>query len=215
MSFLSRYLLIFGFAFLTGCETIYVTQPLSDPQTSEPDERLYGHWVASLTPDGKKMNLHVYVGKHMSKSNPKSIMEAGIVNWEPTEKKIRTKQVYFTLTKIDEVTYINIIDSYDKNTEEMLITDNYEKWFNNPTKYSILMRYRMEGSKLQLWFAAKSLRTLEELGAQGKVKLAKRKKNETPTDSGLVTADSLVSYLRKNGGDALFDSDVLSFTKVP
>lgn len=68
---------------LGGCTPIHITQPLSNPMTEEPDQLLYGHWVAKQRHRGVP-----YFYRRKQKTGRiyfKTFMEFAMVHWKGRE----------------------------------------------------------------------------------------------------------------------------------
>ncbi len=211
MLFVSRWLLIFGVLFITGCPTVQTTQPLSDPLTAEPDESLYGHWLATEKEDGKTRELHAFIGKHTTKENPEAIMEVWVIHWEREDKKLDGGLYYFTVTRIGKASYMNLIgvDTPSVGSKDMPLSlsavGSYAAWTKNEKKKCGIVRYSYEGNKLQIWVPTDVKQALKGLSEAGELKLI----------GEVVTIDSLVRYLRKNKGEELFNKLARTFSKIP
>ena len=194
--------LLFG-----SCTLIQTTQPLSDPLISPADERLYGHWKALIPKDyTSRVEADVYIGRTGEEKISDAITEANLVFWDPVDKTTGAETGFFSTTRIGGETYLNVIDIVDGDPGEVLSQGGYAAWADEPGKYSILLRYEIEGSTLRLWIVARSGTTLRDLAAAGKIKIGK---------ADLVTAESLAGYLGKNGGVALFGEPTLTLMRVP
>lgn len=208
---IGKWFLIFGFLLITGCGMISVTQPLSDPLTAEPDETLYGHWLNR----SEAKETHVFIGKHRLTSGelPESIMEFTMTMWDADDNRvIVVTSGYFTVTHIGKYSYINFLQRKkeadkirDYSFTDLSDTWYYEDWTKNKNKVVFILRYSNEDKKIQVWFTDQDKDFVKILVNAGKLKLV----------DGVVTADSLVRYLRKNGGEELFNSKPSFFTKVP
>ena len=191
--------------FVAGCG-VRVTQPLSDPSTSEADESLYGHWLETVKQDGKVGEFHVFIGKHWTQGNPKAIMELGSIGWCPDDKQVKSyPTAYFTVTRIGRDTYMNLIGGPSSPDFSLSDEGSYAKWIANEKKTCEVFRYVCDGKTFQAWTVADVDAKLKSLREAGDLKMV----------GGVVTSDSLVGYLGKNGGEKLFDKKGFDFRKIP
>jgi hypothetical protein len=201
-----RWLLAFAAFLLTGC-TIRTTDPLSDPITAKPDESLYGHWLATeKDSDGKTSEVHVFIGKHTTKGNPASLMEYQGIRWNVDEKTVTggDSTFYFTVTRIGKTSYLNVLEEKGSASIRLSEAGSYTNWAKNDKRRCTILRYSCDGKELRVWNAKDAESKVKNLSEAGQV---------TATEK-VVTADSLSQYLKKNGGERLFDELVFTFSKV-
>jgi hypothetical protein len=197
---------------LTGCG-ITTPGPLSDPLKSEADSNLYGHWIAIMSDPNddaksKKVEWHLFIGKHVVEGNPKSIMEFVDVLWSPETQQVGSNghrgREYFTTTTIGKSSYMSLFEHLRDNS--LTEANSYRKWAADPDRSCSILRYRCDGKKLSLWFPCKdSDETVKKLAALGKLELVGKR----------PTVESLVRYLGDDGGELLFDQLVCEAKKVP
>ena len=93
---------------LGGCTPIHITQPLSNPMTEEPDQLLYGHWVAKQDTE----ESHIFIGesRKLAGSISKPFMEFAMVHWKGGSSKVTSPPFagYLTVTRIGKYSYVNI-----------------------------------------------------------------------------------------------------------
>ena len=78
---------------------------------------------------------------------------------------------------------------------------DYPAWTKSEFKSCFLLRYSCDGIALRIWAQkASEVTKLEETG-------------ELAVVNGVITAESLAEYLRRNGGERLFSVPVTKFTK--
>jgi hypothetical protein len=200
------WLLAFVAFLFTGC-TVTTTGPLSDPGKAEPDESLYGHWVATeKDSDGKTSEIHFFIGKHTTKGNPASILECKGIRWNVDDKTVSGSDStgYLTVTRIGKTSYLNLFEVKDAASVSLVEPGSYTNWAKNDKRRCTVLRYSCDGKELRVWNAKDAESKVKKLNEAGDLKV---------TDK-LVRADSLVQYLKKNGGDGLFDELVFTFSKV-
>ena len=189
---------------LLGADCVLVTKtPLADPPTAEPDASLLGHWVQTKQAKGKVHETHLFIGRHGVKGNPGSIMEAVMIEWAKGEQKIESggSKLYFTATRIGVASYVGIFDVMGDREVRLKTPGSYEAWAKNEKKRCTIFRYACSEEKLKLWNVNEKV--LNKLQEDGRLK---------ETDEA-IAVDELVQYLRKNGGEELFNDEPLIFMK--
>lgn len=184
---------------LLGCD-LETSQPLSDPLTAEADEAMYGHWIATQKEqDGTISELHVFIGKHTVKGNPESIMEFVGVGWSPNKFEISGSddKAYFTVTRIGKTSYLNLFAVSGEMTPPRRIKmGDYKKWASDEKRKCTIVRYQCDGKTLRVW----------NVNSKIEKRLKEEKQLELDERGGdIVSIESLIRYLRKYGGDELFD----------
>lgn len=195
----------------TGCG-VETNQPLADPATAEADASLYGHWIA-IDPTNKNHEEHLFIGTHKVKSHPESIMEAAWVIWSSDTKTmnlpIAKGPLYFTSTRIGRWSYLNLFSirkgkvGEDNEAADLHSPADYQKWTRDRKHTCIITRYQCNEKTLEFWDMTEPIAKLDRLKKAGDLTVIRE----------LITAESLVRYLRKHGGDALFDKKVMTFVK--
>jgi hypothetical protein len=194
----TRIVLLLPLVFTAGC-VIRTTQPLSDPVTAEADESLYGHWIAvRREPDGTTHEAHLFIGKHAVKGEPESIMEFAGVGWSRDKLQVMGagRIAYFTVTRIGKTGYLNVFEVKGEcDRPDLSGQGSYKRWTSNEKRLCTILRYQCDGRRLIVWNVNEKANTLERLTSEKQLDVV----------DGIVTIESLVRYLRKNGGDTLFD----------
>lgn len=190
---------------LAGC-AIATTEPLADPRAAAVDEALLGHWLMD-TPD--RGQLHLFIGKHDVENNPTSLHEIVMVDWRPAEKFVRgnADKMYVTATRIGKFSYLNFLtqkkaagqESYDLSRP-----GSYEAWTKDPNHHCLIFRYECDGGRLRVWTIKDDLRK----------QLLREKRLEIVGDPD-VTVASLLTVLRKDGGDTIFAEKMIDAKRVP
>jgi len=214
------YWMVLVLLILTGCDNpIFITQPLSDPMTEEPDQTLYGHWVAKGKDIGSDIyegsELHFFIGASERTAGPAAqpFMEYVVVLWGATKSRAYTESGYMTVSRIGSSSYINVylLRKDAKDLEHHLLNDEwrYADWSQNKKKLVGIFRYTVQGNRATLW--RQSEKVQKKLIESGELKNAK---GSDISDQQLVTFDSLFRYLLKNEGAIHFDLGT-SLTRVP
>jgi hypothetical protein len=210
MAITIRILFIFSTIFVSGC-AVLTTQPLSDPLTAETDPNLLGHWVETFTVDGVAKEIHYFIGKHTTVNNPESIMECVSIEWQPKENQFtfHKETWYFSVANINNQKYASIFANKDENDyppPALNYEGSYEDWATSKNKRCWILRYQCDGKTLQVWGEKDLKDRLEAMIKNGQLK----------GHDGTITVDSLVKYLRKYGGNDLFnESGGRIFKKIP
>jgi hypothetical protein len=191
------WLVLFGVLLAAGCGDavqLPVSEPLSDPVKAIRDDSLLGHWLLEKGPDDNAQ-VHVFVGKKTVSETPDSIMEAGIVSWSALENTVRITPFSFTVTRIGKESYVNLFYHSDK------LNFSYPDWVKSEVKICSVLRYSCEGNTLRIWAQRRSeAKKIEDAG-------------ELNIVQGVITADSLIAYIERNGGDKLFSLPVGKYEK--
>ena len=195
--------------FSSGC-VLETAQPLSDPMTAKPDDLMLGRWLVKADGKDRIDDIYIFIGKHSTRGNPESIMEYGDVVWNPREFKMALgKPMFFTVTRIGQTSYLNLFFLEKKGMGEqipdLLLPGSYQQYAGDPKRYTAIFRYFCDGKKLQLWNIDKK-QNLQDKFVKNKL---------LDVVGNRVTLDSLEKYLRKHGGDVLFDSLVFEAQKLP
>jgi hypothetical protein len=210
------WLVVVGLTFsVCGCD---LDKPLSDPHTAQVDERLLGRWVGvgtAMYPEAEGSQL--FVGRHSTGGNPRGLMEALSIGYDPKTQKIfgldSTKVSYFSTTKIGGVEMINLYyeqlpvgseDPIGALPADFSAKNSYAKWSKGSQRYVCLFRYVVDGERLKLYLADPS--QLDDLADAGELKKS----------GDLITAESLAAYIEKKGAEGLFlgEDDLIAFQRA-
>jgi hypothetical protein len=125
---------------LTGCDDS--KNPLSDPQTSKPDERLVGVWRLAEEDGGL---TYYHVGRAGEKF-PDGVMRVAYVRHE-NGKVGRPGEFFAFPTVLGEKSYLNVVAAnaqWEKPSVE-------KGWKAVQVESYFLFKYQVEGDKLLLW----------------------------------------------------------------
>jgi hypothetical protein len=210
------WLAVVGLAFtVCGCD---LDKPLSDPNTSQVDERLLGRWVGigtSANPEVEGSQL--FVGRHATAGNPRGMMEALSIGYDPKNQTIygldSTRVTYVSTTKIGQIEMLNLYyeqlpvgsgDAIGARPADFSPENSYQAWSKSSARYVCLFRYVVAGDQLKLYMVDPS--KLDDLADAGEL-----------TKSGdLISAESLAAYLASPGTAGIFlgEEDALTFRKA-
>ncbi len=203
-----------------GCNPtgVVTDRPLSDPLTAEADESLYGHWGGVWTIENDAMEVHAFIGPHVVKDNPEGLMEAAMTIIDPLKHGIESShKAYFTVSKIGKSSYVSFFDdpvgSGPGNHLNLSQPGSYAKQKDLLTRFFVT-KYHVDNDTLDIWLVknqeevSQIEKALEELKESSQLKANEEAKS-------LITYDSLVVYLRKNGGDKLFTAKPMTLKRIP
>jgi len=174
---------------LSGCDS---ENPLSDPQTSKADERLFGVW-RGRSDDGEVRYYHV---GHAGKSFPASVMRVLEVTHSKGKLDLPLEYLAFP-TVLGDKTYLNIVS----DVEQVNHLDE-SGWKAVEVESYTFLKYQFDGDKLVMWPINEDAK--KRAIKEGKVKGAVRKQTSKFTD----TTENVARFVA-GAGDSLWN------TKVP
>jgi hypothetical protein len=200
---------------LCGCD---LDRPLSDPHTSEVDRRLLGRWVGvGTTGMPETEGTMLFVGRHATEGNPRGLMEALSIGYDPKTEKIfgldSTRVSYFSTTKIGSEEFLNVYyeqlppgsgDLVGARPADFSEANSYARWSNGSNRYVCLFRYVVNGDQLKLYLADPSkfddLAEADQLNKSG----------------DLFSGESLAAHIARHGSKGLFlgEEDTIVFKKL-
>jgi hypothetical protein len=125
---------------LTGCDDS--KNPLSDPQTSKADERLFGLW-RERSDDGE---VYYHVGR-AGGDFPSGVMR--IVGIKHTKGMVEPPEEYLAFpTVLNGKNYLNMVLEGDKKQVRLL---NEKGWKSDLVNSYTFLRYQVDGDKLTVW----------------------------------------------------------------
>lgn len=172
---------------LTGC---LVDAPLSDPANAELDEQLLGHWTATQG----TTETHLFIGRHSTKGNPASVIEVREMAYDTKEMKTvpSAKTYYGSITTIGKLKFVNKFHETVSETADLSGPGSYERWTKLAKRSCNIFKYEIDGNNLNVSSA--------ELGKYGDLV----KSGDLKQQEGITTVASLLAYLHRTGGAALF-----------
>jgi hypothetical protein len=169
--------------FLAGCEDS--KNPLSDPTTSKPDERLIGVWW-----DGSE---YYHIG-HAGKRFPKGVLR--VVAVAQSEGDVEPPAEYLAFpTVLDDKTYLNVV-SVEKQVKRL----DSEGWKTEAVECYTIFKYQLDGDKLVVWMI--DAKAMEQAIKSGKIKGVIEKDLPKFTD---ITEN--VARFVAEAGDGLWDNE--------
>jgi hypothetical protein len=173
---------------LPGC--VDFTEPLSDPNKAEPDNRLLGKWVEISSPFGPVADNYE-IDCPAVKGNPKGLMRAV----EDRDADDPEKAIWFFTTKIGKDTYMTIYN----NPGDFHKDGAFEKWNKGDDRGYIIVRYVMDGDRLTVEFGyEKEMKMLMQAEKIEKIEGVAFKTFKTPPGW-------LAKYLEKSGPQTLYN----------
>ena len=181
---------------LTSC--FDTKNPLSDPQKSQPDDRLCGVW--RFRGDSGEMNYY-HIG-HVGEKLPASVMQVIFVQ-HMTDGSVESDQLLLFPTTIGDKTYLNVAEA----TPVLLKLLEEKGWTNEAVNEYLILRYQITGDTLAIqWIDNDAKKRAVEAGKiQGTVE----------KDQGHFsdTTENLAKFVAE-AGDDLFAKDVLRLARV-
>ena len=206
-----KLLLVCGLAWLAGC--VESEQPLSDPETAQMDQRLFGLWQRR-DPDGAVEYLHIG-GEYrlplvVNRAQPEpGLMQYTAVRHEPNNRAAEAPSgTRFFVTRIGDDDYGNWVFPQE------------EKDRGKPVHYTFY-KYRVKPDALEIWDMDRHA-TAAAIEA-GKLKgVVRRKAQVNPTDAVeydelLITDTStnIASFLAAGGAKSCFlESGKVTYQRV-
>ena len=186
---------------LAGC-VVKSKNPLSDPDQSLPDEKLFGVWVQKKEGDTKIMVIGK-TGVSEPKGVPAGIM-CGLYSAINKEGVVQTPgHPTFFITSIGDDHYINWFE------ESALDVSKHKTWDKTAIKEYFLMKYRVSGDKLEIWTGEeKGIAKAVESGKVGGEVKRDRDHPEVVISASLTdTTENLAQYIKNGGGAILFPNE--------
>jgi hypothetical protein len=170
--------------FLAGCENS--KNPLSDPTTSKPDERLIGVWWNG--------GEYYHIG-HAGKKFPKGVLR--VVAVAQSEGDVDPPSEYLAFpTVLGDRTYLNVAMASD---EKQLKRLDEEGWKTDLVDCYMFLKYQLDGDKLVLWVI--NAKAMERAIKSGKVEGVIEKDMPKFTD----TTENVTRFVT-DAGDGLWDT---------
>jgi hypothetical protein len=158
---------------LTGCDDS--KNPLSDPQTSKPDERLVGVWL-ERTDEGQ---TYWHVG-HAGKESPSSVMR--VVAVKHTKENVESSEEHMLFpTVLKDKTYLNVV-----NDEESVQPLNKEGWKPDLVECYTFLKYQLDGDNLVVWLIDEDAKDTAIKGRKVQGKMRQRFSRFTDTTENLA-----------------------------
>jgi hypothetical protein len=179
----------------SSCE-VDSKHPLSDPDLSRPDSRLYGTWI--VEEKDKDDTGVIFIGRPAETKNrkdvPSGIMRATITG---IKKQFvdRPQEVALFVTQLRDGGYINMFDG------AALDQSKHKTWDKRVIKGYTLMKYCVSDDKLEIWTG--DVFAVQDVIKTGKLHGDVRRNSARFTD----TTANLTRYIESGGGRDLFSDD--------
>lgn len=175
----------------SGC--VDSENPLSDPETAKPDERLAGIWRAV-----EKDSVTYYHVGQAGDQFPKGVMRMVLVAHK--KGQVTTLEFLVFPTTLGNRSYLNILCLDVKGRRESLEEDH--NW-SVQTDYTIY-QYRVDGDKLSAWPMDAKAKT--KAIKDGKIK-GRLETNEKMSESTFIDTTENLARFFTEAGDSLFSSE--------
>jgi len=140
---------------LAGCTPVTTTLPLSDPRSSQPDERLLGRWVVVESINGIRDEIpdaYVQVTRCSPQlpNAPAYMYEARTVEYTP-DGPAASGEFYFFPSSLNDHTFVNAIEKEAVGTDDelglQLEKASKGDGDSSPLRWT-LFRYELKGDEL-------------------------------------------------------------------
>ena len=179
--------LFVALAISSGCIFIPGGKPLSDPRVTHVDEDLCGVW---RTTDQHHLAHYLFIGKCQAEGNPTLLKVVAVDYDEKTVDSPSQRTLYCSTTDLGEARYLNVFGPGDFGQP-----NSYQKWLSviekdaDITKMAYLMKYRLKGGHLEVWWEG-----------DDQVHTANLEAGRYRSDD----VSSFARYLARTGGTTLF-----------
>ena len=150
-----QWFIVLAVLLLVGCEDS--KNPLSDPTTSKPDERLLGVWRVGVS---QGADVYYHIG-HAGKEFPKGVLR--VVEVTHSEGNVDTVECLAFPTTLDGKTYLNFVDD-----EKQVKLMDEKGWKAGVVKSYTFVKYQLDGDTLEVWLIDEAAK--EQAIKSGKVK---------------------------------------------
>ena len=174
---------------VSGCDDS--KNPLSDPKTSQADERLVGVWRGPNGDDDE----YYFVG-HAGEKFPDNVLRLVVIN--RGDRKVKTPEEYLVFpAAIGDKTYLNVIHDGNNNLVKRL---DEKGWKAVDVDCYTFLKYKIDGDKLVMWI-------IDEGAKDRAIKDGKVKGVVEPFEISKFTdtTDNLARFVAK-AGDSLWNT---------
>lgn len=203
--------------FLPGC--IESKVPLSDARLSSVDDRLCGAWTAN---DGDKLVLLV-CGRSETKGHPGGMMKFERIEVNASEKTYTTHHKYFFITNLDNIYYVNMLDSFfnvkdftgDEHIADFDREGDYELSLSQDDRQISFFQYEVRQDQgrdqLTLWEPSEAVAKRAVLGGW----VGGTASNDSSTVKFTASTEALVNFFRSSLGREMFTAGKpLHFSRI-
>ena len=173
--------------------------PLSNPDDSVPDHRLYGQWKRTEK-DGS--GAHVFFGRPWGNpvdNLPSGIMVSNAISCGPNHAISGYPQItWLFTTNINEENYANVI------APELLDREKHPQWERANIKSVHIAKYAISGDQLTIWIM--DVKSAASVVQRGQLKGQVKRSSDGSVDEVMLTesAEVLSGFLRNGGSKTLF-----------
>jgi hypothetical protein len=202
---LARLALLLPLLSLASC-VVESKNPLSDPDTSKPDRRLFGQWKGT---NENKTTEYLFIGlpSVQIKGRPEGIMVAHTID-VTADHKISASAYALFVTTIGKDTYLNVFESkLAENAEQ-------PEWSKTNIQSVLPVQCVVTDDQLSIWLM--DLEATAKVVDSGKLKGEVRRKDGTVSSVLLTdTTENLAAYLKDGGNKGLFaEKGALVYSRV-
>ncbi len=182
-----QWFIVLAVLLLVGCEDS--KNPLSDPTTSKPDERLLGVWRVGVS---QGADVYYHIG-HAGKEFPKGVLR--VVEVTHSEGDVDTVEYFAFPTVLGGKTYLNVVDD-----EKQVKLMEEKGWKAGVVKSYTFVKYQLDGDTLLVW-------GIDEAAKEQAIKSGKIK-GLTPWNGVASFTDTTENVGRfiANANDSLWDT---------
>lgn len=172
--------------------------PLSDPQTAKPDEKLFGVWRCRTSEEDA-----IYHVGSAGKQFPKGMMRIVVV--KHSEGEVESPDEYLAFpTVIGDKTYLNLVSEQ----EEVQELDNNAAWKPEVVSSYTLSKYELEGDKLTVQFPNETAKS--QAIKDKKIKGKRQQRAATFTDS----SENVARFVAAADASLWNTKDAMRFERV-
>jgi hypothetical protein len=143
----SRTVLFGLLVLLAGCTTIYSDNPLSDPETAKPDEKLMGEWMPKPVP--KENYLRLNVKKMDAPGYPSGTMKLILTPFAPGGTPVKGGAIragVIVATEAEGKTFVNLCGRAIEEPAEL------PAWEKLRAQGFSILKYSVAQDTLKLWY---------------------------------------------------------------
>src|SRR6266568_2355990 len=179
---------------IAGC-FVSSTNPLSDPATSTPDDKLFGLWLEKDERETQVWTIGRASNESDAKNVPAGLMRAAATRINNQNEVGTPGSLLFFVTTLGEGTYLNVWD-------DDLAGKSIKDWKQVKIPGYMVIKYRVVGDSLELWHGNydRVASVIDKGLVKGEIT---REKNGSVKTAGLTDTTENLARFMQNGGDKL------------